>query len=506
MTGRAEGRRRGQLQERSPATARRPRNHWVCGFRSPARASRNPHGLAPRLSPRDATRGQGGRAGRHTNRLNTVTDAAGATGGVAWDIEAGSFTYHADGNLATAPAPYSITATTYNAMDLPESITAGGVTSTYRYDNAGQLISKKVGSGNVEYTIRDGATTLGAFTLNGSGTPTSWHFNILAGGAAIGRHTNAGARFYYHTDMLGSTRAVVNASGTVTEAYNYYAFGLLNEGLSYSPGATKEQFTGKERDAETHMSYFGARYYMPALGRWGVVDPMADQFPGWSPYNYVMNSPALAVDPNGLSPCEAGQSTTECVGKLFEAAPDPGRRTSTLSTFDRSGANAISFDMPAGGCQPLPACLYTEGGIRQAAVAAMEGTAEVMNKIGNGILSTLALAAMVFTPGDELAAGAAGAVRVFELAPRVASQLADRRLGRLAGKLTGERLQSLVNSPVARRFMDARTGHINVVQEVDGILLRITTPRDAFRIISVGRMTPNGLANGIANGRFVPLR
>jgi hypothetical protein len=58
--------------------------------------------------------------------------------------------------------------------------------------------------------------TLGAFTLNASGTPTSWHFNILAAGAAIGRHTNAGARSFYHTDMLGSTRAVVNSSGTVT--------------------------------------------------------------------------------------------------------------------------------------------------------------------------------------------------------------------------------------------------------------------------------------------------
>jgi filamentous hemagglutinin len=92
------------------------------------------------------------------------------------------------------------------------------------------------------------------------------------------------------------------------------------------------------------------------------------------------------------------------------------------------------------------------------------------------------------------------------VAPRVAGQLADSRLGKLAGKLTGDRLQQLVNNPAAQRFLDASSGHINVIQEVDGVLLRITTPRDAFRIISVGPIRPNGLANGIASGRFVPLK
>lgn len=255
-----------------------------------------------------------------TNRIASVSDAVSTTS-ATWDLEDGSFTYYEDGNLKTAPAPYSITAATYNSQNLPESITAGGVTSSYRYNDAGQRIAKKVGSGNVEYYARDGATTLGVFTLNGSGSPTSWHFNILAGGAPVGRHTNGGSRFYYHTDMLGSTRAVVNSSGPVTEAYNYYPFGLLNEGLSYSPGGTDEQFTGKERDGETGMSYFGARYYMPALGRWAAVDPLADGYAGWSPYNYVLGNPGSNIDPDGQvvrctekSDCELA---VELINKLF---------------------------------------------------------------------------------------------------------------------------------------------------------------------------------------------
>jgi RHS repeat-associated protein len=257
-----------------------------------------------------------------TNRLASVSDAQAPTS-QTWDVESGSFTYYADGNLKTAPAPYSITASSYNALNLLVSVTSAGTTTTYRYDEAGQRIAKKVGSNNAEYYILDGATTLGVVTLNGSGSPVSWHFNVLAGATPVGRHTNTAARFYYHTDMLGSTRTVVTAAGANAEGYTYYPYGLLNEGLSANFGATKEGFTGKERDAETALSYFGARYYMPALGRWGAVDPRADQYPGWSGYNYVMGDPAGMVDPDGLSPCGNGaESTSECIGRLWDAAPE----------------------------------------------------------------------------------------------------------------------------------------------------------------------------------------
>jgi RHS repeat-associated protein len=71
-------------------------------------------------------------------------------------------------------------------------------------------------------------------------------------------------------------------------------------------GATREGFTTKERDGETGLDYFGARYYMAALGRWTTVDPPADEFPEWSPYNYVENKPMILWDPDGLCPRWAG--------------------------------------------------------------------------------------------------------------------------------------------------------------------------------------------------------
>ncbi|WP_456427190.1 RHS repeat-associated core domain-containing protein, partial [Rhodocaloribacter sp.] len=66
--------------------------------------------------------------------------------------------------------------------------------------------------------------------------------------------------------------------------------------------APKERFTGHELDEETTLLYAGARYFDPALGRWLSVDPMADNYPGWSSYNYALNNPVGLSDPTGNCP------------------------------------------------------------------------------------------------------------------------------------------------------------------------------------------------------------
>ena len=101
-------------------------------------------------------------------------------------------------------------------------------------------------------------------------------------------------------DHLGSTRAVVNASGTVVEAHDYYPFGLLMPGRDSQSGSeTKEKFTGKERDTETGLAYFGARYYWAGGGRWWSVDPLMNIYPSLSSYTYVANNPLIIIDPAG---------------------------------------------------------------------------------------------------------------------------------------------------------------------------------------------------------------
>lgn len=59
-------------------------------------------------------------------------------------------------------------------------------------------------------------------------------------------------------------------------------------------------FTGKEKDAETGYGYFGARYMdHDLMTMWMSVDPMADKYPGMSPYSYCVNNPVKLVDPDG---------------------------------------------------------------------------------------------------------------------------------------------------------------------------------------------------------------
>ena len=67
-----------------------------------------------------------------------------------------------------------------------------------------------------------------------------------------------------------------------------------------TPPKIPKSSTGKERDSETGFSYFGARYYdSDLMTGWLSVDPMADKYPGLSPYAYCAWNPVKLVDPDG---------------------------------------------------------------------------------------------------------------------------------------------------------------------------------------------------------------
>jgi len=108
------------------------------------------------------------------------------------------------------------------------------------------------------------------------------------------------ARYYYHRDHLGSTRAVVTAAGSVTEVYDYMPFGEMMDGrITTSSGGAREKFTSHEFDDEVNLYYMHWRRYIPRFGVFTSVDPMASMYPGISPYAYVMNNPMNATDPDG---------------------------------------------------------------------------------------------------------------------------------------------------------------------------------------------------------------
>ncbi len=106
---------------------------------------------------------------------------------------------------------------------------------------------------------------------------------------------------YYHTDAIGSVRAVTDDTGAVIARYDYLPFG---ERWDPAPSPDVRQFAGKERDAETGLDYLGARYYASQTGRFTTVDPghvNGNIFDpqSWNAYAYARNNPLKHTDPTG---------------------------------------------------------------------------------------------------------------------------------------------------------------------------------------------------------------
>ena len=108
---------------------------------------------------------------------------------------------------------------------------------------------------------------------------------------------------YYHLDAVGSVRAVTNQQGQVIRRHDYLPFG--EEYLAGPATPDPLRFAGKERDADTGLDYFGARYYASRTGRFTTVDPLMDVEGAlfnpqqWNRYAYVSNNPLRYRDPDG---------------------------------------------------------------------------------------------------------------------------------------------------------------------------------------------------------------
>ena len=108
--------------------------------------------------------------------------------------------------------------------------------------------------------------------------------------------------YFYHPDHLGSSSYITDREGRITQHTEYIAFGeVLFEEHSTSK-TMPYLFNGKELDTETGLYYYGARYYDPKVSIFLNVDPLAEEFPDWSPYSYGFNNPLRFTDPTGMAP------------------------------------------------------------------------------------------------------------------------------------------------------------------------------------------------------------
>ncbi len=199
---------------------------------------------------------------------------------------------------------------------------SGSFTPTYDYDAENRLYNPQA-----EYTyfydadgvrIRKAASaTVGTMywpdpsgeylmETNGSGTINEEY--IYFNGARIARVDRPGGTVhYYFSNHLGTASVITDASGNIEQQTDYYPFG----GVAYTSGSDPNhyKFTGKERDSESGLDMFGARYYGSGLGRFMTPDwaakPTNVPYASFANpqslnlYSYVNNNPTTTRDPDG---------------------------------------------------------------------------------------------------------------------------------------------------------------------------------------------------------------
>ena len=119
---------------------------------------------------------------------------------------------------------------------------------------------------------------------------------------------------YHVNDYLCSVRVVTDARGEVLERNDYSGFGKR---LASSAGsANRYRFSGKEEQGFAGVPWqdFGARMYDPDLARWTTPDPLAEKYPGISPYVYCNSNPVNFVDPDG----EAWETAWDVLNVVYD--------------------------------------------------------------------------------------------------------------------------------------------------------------------------------------------
>jgi len=143
--------------------------------------------------------------------------------------------------------------------------------------------------------------------LSASTGGSSTYYERDASGALIAER-GAGGEFYYVTDGLGSTVALVDTTGTVQATYSYDPYGNTTTIGGANPviaNGNPFRYASGYNDTTTGLYHFGQRYYNPTTGRFTQQDSLntpLDPTNG-NRYAYVGANPINATDPSGASSC-----------------------------------------------------------------------------------------------------------------------------------------------------------------------------------------------------------
>lgn len=290
------------------------------------------------------------------NRLKYVSETTTVPGASGWSR---AFHYDRYGNLGMDSAA---ALNQYNAgNNRIEKDASGNALSPYPYDAMGNIVNhptlgqmKFDQAGRLRETVVLGKTVTYDYDGEGrrvkrnySGLGTTYY--VYDGEGQLAAEYGVSDPMlctvcYITSDALGSTRLMTDGTGTVKQRTDHLPFGdvipanntnggrqSITDGQAQTTytlaGGPTQKFTGKERDAETGLDYFGARYMSAAQGRFTSPDPLLESGnpknpQSWNRYAYAFNNPLRFVDPNGLcsAPAVNPGETGVCID-LYIAAP-----------------------------------------------------------------------------------------------------------------------------------------------------------------------------------------
>lgn len=262
------------------------------------------------------------------NRLTNISDTGGWSRSFAYD-QWGNMTESGSVPVLNINAPQGLPSAIYNAnnqrtdtglaYDAAGNVNAMNGFSNITYDAESRLLTESSPSaftyaydGNGRRVMKSGPGGTTVYVYDAQGQLAA-EYNT-----ASSPPPPACTTCYLSYDYLGSVRMVTNSSGVVVSRHDFLPFGeevpqgSAGRMASLGFGDTdyvSERFTGKERDSESGMDYFGARYYGSALGRFTTPDWSARQQPvpyanfrnpqSLNLYLYMQNNPLSGTDPDG---------------------------------------------------------------------------------------------------------------------------------------------------------------------------------------------------------------
>ena len=210
-----------------------------------------------------------------------------------------TYAYDLNGNLVSKADAGGVSTYEYDFENrMVRMVEPSGNATLYRYDADGNRVEKQDVAGTVRYLVD---TNRGLAQLLAEYTPAGALVASYVYADDLISMTRGGQTAFYHFDGNGSTRLLSNAAGTVTDTYQFDAFGTLTA----RTGTTDNPFlfTGQQLDANSGFYYMRARLYQPSTGRFLSLDShaAASSDPrSLHRYVYAFNDPVNHTDPSGL--------------------------------------------------------------------------------------------------------------------------------------------------------------------------------------------------------------